>query len=73
MGKSKSYRGAPGWEGQNDNKGKESQYSSAPAAKYEGTVESGGGDFSKARRGTSAGKGKSTTRRAPTSKGFGQY
>lgn len=73
MGKSKSYRGAPGWEGQNTNTGKESKYSSAPAAKFEGTVMSGDGDFTKARSGTKAGADKSSTRRAPVSKGFGQY
>ncbi len=64
MGKSKTYRGGPNWQENNTGTGKESKYSSAPAAKFEGTIESGGGDFSKARRGTSAGKGKSTSKRA---------
>ena len=72
MGKSRTYRGAPGWEAQNDNKGKESPYSSAPAARFEGTTMSGDGDFMKARKGTSAGKNKSTSKRAGRSSGYGQ-
>lgn len=73
MGNSKTYRGAPNWQGQNDNKGKESGYSSHPAAKSEGTHMSGDGDFMKANKGTKAGSGKSSSGRSPTSKGFGQY
>ncbi len=73
MGNSKTYRGAPGWTGQNDNKGKESAYSSHPAAKSEGTHMSGDGDFMKARKGSRAGSGKSSSKRAATSTGFGKY
>ena len=73
MGNSKTYRGAPGWAEKNDNKGKESNYSSHPIAKPEGTHMSGDGDFMRARKGSNAGSGKSSSKRAPTSKGFGSY
>lgn len=73
MGNSKTYRGAPNWQDNNTNRGKESNYSSHPIAKAEGTHMGGDGDFMRARKGSNAGSGKSSSKRAPTSKGYGQY
>jgi len=63
MGMSKTYKGSPGWQGNNTGRGKESKYTSHPVAKMEGTHMSGEGEHG--RKGSKGGGNKSRTISGP--------
>lgn len=69
MGSSKTFRQGPNWQGVNTNRGAESSYSKGDIVKPEGTHMSGNDDHG--RKGAK-GRDKSSSGRAPVSKGYGQ-
>jgi hypothetical protein len=71
VGRSKTYRGKPGWQGNNTNRGAETAYSKGNVANPEGTHMSGESDWG--RKGAKSGAGKSKSSKAAPSKQSGLY